>query len=60
MRRCCKCGGKAEIISSAGVLINDCVRGYKVICSNIGCSNSTEWTSSEYDAISLWQDANKK
>jgi hypothetical protein len=60
MRRCCVCGGKAEIIPSMDAIINSCSSGYKVICSNIGCTNATDWYSSEYQAISAWQDSNIK
>ena len=60
MRRCCMCGGKAELLTSEDIIINKCVNGYTVVCSNIGCSNKTDWYSSEYQAISAWQDANKK
>ena len=60
MRRCILCGSKAEIITSEDVIISKYVKGYKVICSKIGCSNETDWFSSEEQAISTWQDANKK
>ena len=60
MRRCKLCGGKAEIITSEDVIINKYVKGYKVICSGIGCQNETEWFRSEAQAISNWQDNNKK
>ena len=60
MRRCKICGGKAEIITSDDMIINKYVKGYKVICSTIGCSNGTEWYGTEEQAISSWQDNNKK
>lgn len=60
MRKCNICGGKAEIITSEDVIINKYVKGYKVICSNIGCQNSTDWFGTEAQAISSWQDNNKK
>lgn len=60
MRRCKLCGGKAEIITSEDVIINKYVKGYKIICSGIGCQNETEWFGSEAQAISNWQDNNKK
>lgn len=60
MRKCKVCGSKAEIITSEDVIINKYVKGYKVICSNLGCSNETDWCSSEASAISDWQDSNKK
>lgn len=60
MRRCSLCGSKAELINSEEVIINKYVRGYKVICSNIGCKNSTDWFNSEELAISSWQVLNKK
>lgn len=60
MRKCKLCGGKAEIITSDDVIINKYVEGYKVICSNLGCPNTTEWFGSEAQAISAWQDSNKK
>jgi len=59
MRRCKICGGKAEIIDSKDVVINRYASGYKVICSNIGCNNMTDWYRSEAQAISTWQDANE-
>lgn len=60
MRKCKECGSKAEIITSEDVIINQYVKGYKVICSNLGCQNETEWFGSEAQAVSVWQDANKK
>lgn len=60
MRKCKLCGGKAEIITSDDMIINKYVEGYKVICSNLGCSNTTDWYGSEALAISAWQDSNKK
>ena len=60
MRKCKICGKKAELISSEDVIINRYAKGYKVICSGVGCLNSTEWYGSEAQAISAWQDANKK
>ena len=60
MRRCCLCGGKAEIITSEDVIINKYVKGYKAICTNFGCPNETDWFSTEEQALSSWQDANKK
>ena len=60
MRRCKSCGGKAEIITSEDVIINRYVTGYKVICSAIGCPNETDWFGSEAQAVSAWQDNNKK
>ena len=60
MRRCKVCGSKAEIIDSKDVVINRYVSGFKVICSNIGCPNDTGWFGSEAQAISAWQDLNKK
>ena len=60
MRKCKLCGGKAEIIYSEDLVTTKYVTGYKVICSNIGCTNSTDWYGSESQAISTWQDANKK
>ena len=60
MRKCKLCGGKAEIITSEDVIINEYVVGYKVICSTLGCQNSTEWCGSEDQAVSEWQDNNKK
>lgn len=58
MRRCKLCGGKAEIITSEGITISKYIKGYKVICSNIGCSNETAWERSEEQAITAWQDLN--
>lgn len=60
MRKCCLCGSKAEIITSEDVIINKYVYGYKIICSNLGCSNCTDWYNSEESAVSAWQDCNKK
>lgn len=60
MRRCKVCGGKAEIITSEDMIINKYVKGYKVICSVIGCSNETEWYGTEEQAVTAWQDSNKK
>ena len=60
MRRCAICGGKAEVITSEDIITNRFVTGYKVICSAIGCGNATDWYGSEAQAISIWQDANKK
>jgi len=60
MRRCKLCGAKAEIITSEGITISKYAKGYKVICSNIGCTNETIWCGSEEQAISVWQDTNKK
>lgn len=60
MRKCKLCGGNAEIIDSMDAIINRYVSGFKVICSNIGCNNATGWYGSEEQAISAWQDANKK
>lgn len=59
MRRCKLCGSKAEIITSEDVIINKYVTGYRVICSNLGCQNSTEWCETEEQAVTNWQDANK-
>ena len=58
MRKCRLCGGKAEIITSEGITIPKYAKGYKVICSNIGCNNSTNWERTEELAISAWQDGN--
>ena len=60
MRKCKLCGSKAEVISSEDIIINDFTKGYKVICSDIGCSNETDWYDTEYQAISAWQDANNR
>lgn len=60
MRKCKLCGGKAEILTSEDMIINKYVKGYKVICSAIGCLNSTDWYGSEEQAISAWQESNKK
>ena len=60
MRKCNLCGSKAEIITSEDVIINKYVKGYKVICSNIGCQNSTAWFGSGEQAISAWDDQNQK
>lgn len=60
MRKCKVCGGKAEIITSEEVIIRKYVKGYRVICSNLGCKNETDWYGSEEKAISVWQDLNKK
>jgi len=60
MRKCKLCGSKAEIITSEGIVIHKYMLGYKVICSNIGCTNSTAWYGTEEQAISEWQDTNKK
>lgn len=60
MRKCKLCGGKAEILTSEDIIINKCVSGYTVVCSNIGCPNRTDWFNNEYQAISAWQDANIK
>lgn len=60
MRKCKLCGGKAEIITSEDMIINKYVKGYKVICSNLGCQNETEWFGSEEQAVTNWQDSNKK
>jgi hypothetical protein len=53
------CGSKAELISSEDIIINDFTKGYKIICSNIGCPNDSGWFKTEYQAISAWQDKNK-
>lgn len=58
MRKCKLCGSKAEVITSEDIIINSFTKGYKVICSNIGCINATGWFNSEYQAISAWQDNN--
>ena len=60
MRKCKLCGSKAEVITSEDVIINKYVKGYKVICSKIGCPNKTDWYGSEAQAVSVWQDENKK
>ena len=60
MRKCIMCGSKAEMITSEDVVINKYVKGYKVICSGIGCQNATDWYGSPDLALSAWQDANKK
>lgn len=60
MRRCCMCGSKAEVITSQNLIINKYTLGYKVICSNIGCPNKTDWFETEARAITAWQDNNKK
>ena len=60
MRRCKLCGKKAEIITSEDLIINKYTTGYKVICSTIGCQNETAWYGTEEQAISAWQDSNKK
>lgn len=60
MRKCKLCGSKAELITSEDVVINKYVKGYKVICHNLGCNNKTDWYGSEEQAISAWQDLNKK
>jgi hypothetical protein len=59
MRKCKLCGGKAELIASKDMIIHDYALGYKVICSRIGCKNSTQWYPTEAQAISSWQDSNK-
>jgi len=60
MRKCKLCGGDAELITSEEVIINKYVRGYKVICSQIGCKNETAWYGTEKLAVYAWQDSNKK
>ena len=60
MRKCKLCGGDAELITSEEVIINKYVRGYKVICSQIGCKNETDWYGTEKQAVYAWQDSNKK
>jgi hypothetical protein len=60
MRKCKLCGSKAEIITSEDVIINKYVKGYKVICSNLACPNETNWYGNEEQAISEWQDTNRK
>lgn len=60
MRNCKLCGGKAELIDSKDAVISRYVSGFKVICSNLGCKNCTKWFGSEAQAISAWQDNNKK
>lgn len=60
MRKCKLCGSKAEIITSEDVIINKYVKGYKVICSNLVCQNETNWYGTEEQAISEWQDTNRK
>lgn len=60
MRRCKVCGGKAEIITSEDIIINKYVKGYKVICSIIGCTNGTSWYGDEAQAITAWQESNIK
>ena len=59
MRKCRYCGSSAELITSEDMIISKYVVGYKVICQNFSCSNSTEWFATEQQAISAWQDANK-
>ena len=59
MRKCKLCGSKAEIITSEDAIINKFIVGYKVICSNLGCQNATDWYGDESQAISEWQDSNK-
>lgn len=60
MRKCKLCGGKAELITSEDMIINKYVQGYKVICSAVGCLNCTDWYGTEAQAISAWQESNKK
>lgn len=60
MRKCKLCGGKAELITSEDMIINKYVQGYKVICSAVGCLNSTDWYGTDAQAISAWQELNKK
>ena len=60
MRKCKLCGSKAELITSEDMIIGKYVTGYRVICSNLGCQNTTEWFKTEEQAISAWQDSNKK
>jgi len=60
MRKCKLCGARAELIDSKDVVINRYVSGFKVICSNLACKNTTDWYGSEAQAISAWQDANKE
>lgn len=60
MRRCKLCGKKAELITSDGITIPKYAKGYKVICSNLGCNNETNWEYTEELAISAWQDLNAK
>lgn len=60
MRKCKLCGSKAEIITSEDVIINKFTIGYKVICSNLICKNETDWYGTIEQAISVWQDTNKK
>ena len=60
MRKCRLCGGKAELITSEGITIPKYAKGYKIICSRIGCSNETDWFGTEAQALSSWQDSNKK
>ena len=60
MRKCKMCGSKAEIITSEDMIINKYVKGYKVICSNLGCQNGTEWFGSGEQAISAWDTINRR
>ena len=60
MRKCKLCGGKAELITSEDAIINKYVTGYKVICAAIGCHNKTDWYGTSEQAISAWQDLNKR
>ena len=59
MRKCILCGSTAELLTSEDMIINKYVVGYKVICQNFSCKNSTDWYGSEKQAISAWQDMNK-
>lgn len=59
MRKCKLCGCKAETITSEDVVINKYVKGYKIICTNLSCHNSTDWYATPSQAISDWQDRNR-
>lgn len=58
MLHCALCGKEAEIITSEDVIIRKYVMGYKIICSNIGCFNATDWYVSPEKAISAWESIN--
>ena len=60
MKKCKVCNSKGEILTSEDLVINKYVKGYKVICTNLGCKNCTDWYGSGEQAISAWDDLNKK
>ena len=60
MRKCKLCGNKGELITSEDLVIRYYVEGHKVICTNLGCKNCTDWYGSATQAISAWDELNKK